>query len=76
MYGRRYSPTLNAQVTEVNKAFLSVSKLVSVGNRVVFDSECSYIESTKIGEWFPLVANNGNYVLRLCVHKDQQKHSF
>ena len=67
---------MNAQVTEVNKALLSVSKLVSVGNRVVFDSEGSYIESTKTGEWIPLVENNGNYVLRLWVIKDQQKRLF
>ena len=32
---------LNAQVTEVNKALLSVARLVGVGKRVVFDDEAS-----------------------------------
>ena len=67
---------MNAQVTEANKALLSVSKLVSVGKRVVFDQEGSYIESTKTGEWIPLVENNGNYVLRLWVHRDQSQRPF
>ena len=52
---------MTAQVTEVNKALLSVAKLVSVGSRVVFDKEGSYIESTTSGEWIPLEENNGNY---------------
>ena len=64
---------LNAQVTEVNKALLSVAKIVSVGNRVVFEKDGSYIEDTKSGEWIPLEEKNGNYILRLWVHKNQSR---
>ena len=66
---------LNAQVTEVNRALLSVSKLVNAENRVVFGTESSYIESTTTGEWIPLKECNGNYVLRLWIH-NKQKHPF
>ena len=45
---------LTAQVTEVNKALLSVSRMVQAGNTVVFDSEGSYIEHKSSGEWMPL----------------------
>ena len=63
---------LTAQVTEVNQALLSDSRLVNVGNRVVFEAGNSYVENTTTGEWVPLEESNGNYVLRLWVHKDQQ----
>ena len=66
---------LNAQVTEVNKALLSVAKIVSVGNRVVFEKGGSYIEDTNSGEWNPLGEKNGNYILRRWVHKNQS-HPF
>ena len=62
---------LNAQVTEVNKALLSVARLVNVGNRVVFEKDGSYIENTSSGEWIPLEEKNGNYILRLWAHKNQ-----
>ena len=42
--------SMTAQVTEVNKALLSVAKLVSTGHRAVFDPELSYIENCESGE--------------------------
>ena len=42
---------MKVQVTEVNKALLSVSRIVQAGNRVVFDEEGSYIEDKTTGEW-------------------------
>ena len=62
---------ITAQVTEVNKALLSVAKLVSSGHRPVFDPHLSYIEHCETGEWFPMEQANGTFALRLWVHKDQ-----
>ena len=43
-----------AQVCEVNKSLMSVSKIAGKGNRVVFDDEGSFIENKADGEktWF------------------------
>ena len=66
---------LTAQVTEVNKALLSVSKIVGKGCKVVFDREESYIENKSSGEWIPLEERNGMYVLKMWIGKDQS-HPF
>ena len=50
---------LTAQVADVNKALLSVSKLVSKGCKVVFDLGDSYTENRTSGDWFPLEEKNG-----------------
>ena len=60
------------QVSDVNKAFLSVSELVSKGCRVVFDEDSSFIENKYSGYWVPLEQRNGMYVLRMWVPKAQQ----
>ena len=65
---------MTAQVTEVNKALLSVSRLLDTGHRIVFDARNnggSYIENCTSGDWIALEENNGTYVLKLWVHKDQ-----
>ena len=62
---------MTAQVTEVNKALLSVAKLLGTGHRAVFDPQLSYIEHCETGEWFPMEQSNGTFALRLWVHKDQ-----
>ena len=62
---------MTAQVTEVNKALLSVSRMVRAGNRVVFDSDGSYIEHKTSGEWMPLEERKGLYTLKLWVPRDQ-----
>ena len=41
---------INAQVCDVNKALLSVSKAVKAGNVIVFDEEGSYIENKITGQ--------------------------
>ena len=58
---------ITAQVCEANKAFLSVSKVVKAGNRVVFDPEGSYIESKTTGERTWLTEENGMYALKVWV---------
>ena len=64
--------SMTAQVTDVNKALLSVARLVSTGHRAVFDPKGSYIVHCDTGEWFPLKETNGTYVLSLWIHKDQE----
>ena len=44
------SRKLTAQVCEVNKGLLSVSKMTNGGSRVVFDSDGSYIEDKNTRE--------------------------
>ena len=63
---------MTAHVTDVNKALLSVSKLVSKGCRVVFDGDNCFIENKSSGDWVPLEQRNGLYVLRMWVPKSQQ----
>ena len=62
---------MTAQVTEVNKALLSVSKLASKGCRVVFDEGESYIENKATGDWIPLEERNGMYFLKMWISKEQ-----
>ena len=62
---------MSAQVADVNKALLSVSRIVKAGNRVVFDSEGSYIEHKTTGEWEPLEEKGGIYTLKVWVPRDQ-----
>ena len=61
---------MTAQVCDVNKALLSVKKVVAAGNRVVFDgTDGSYIESKATGERMWLEERGGMYVLALWVKK-------
>ena len=60
---------MKAQVCEVNKALLSVKRVVQAGNRVVFDSGGSYVEDTYTGERMPLREEGGMYMLKLWVRK-------
>ena len=62
---------LKAEVTEVNKAPLSVSRIVSAGSRVVFDSDGSYIERKASGEWMPLKEKGGIYTLKVWIPREQ-----
>ena len=60
---------MTAQVTEVNKALLSVSRMVKAGNRVVFDEAGSYIENKVSGQKTWLEERNGMYILKLWVQR-------
>ena len=62
---------LKADVTEVNKALLSVSRTVSAGNRVVFDVDGSYIEHKASGDWTPLEEKRGIYTLKVWIPRAQ-----
>ena len=57
---------VTAQVAEVNKALLSVKKIVAAGNRVVFDTE-SYIEDKASGERMWPSEAQGMYMLKMWV---------
>ena len=59
--------SITAQVCDVNKALLSVKKVVGAGNRVVFDDEGSYIEDKSNGEKMWLREDNGMYMLKMYV---------
>ena len=58
--------TITAQVADVSKGLLSVKKIVSAGNRVVFDTE-SYIEDKASGERMWLSETQGMYMLKMWV---------
>ena len=62
---------ITAQVCDVNKALLSVKRVIGKGNRVVFDEEGSYIEDKKIGQAHWLEEKNGMFILKLWVHRGQ-----
>ena len=65
------SRRLTAQVCDVNKALLSVKKVMAAGNRVVFDTDGSFIESKETGEKMWLNEENGIYMLKMWVSADQ-----
>ena len=58
---------ITAQVCEVNKALLSVHKVVMAGNRVVFDKEGSYVEHKDSKEKMWMTEQGGMYMLKLWV---------
>ena len=60
---------ITAQVCDVNKALLSVNKVVGAGNRVVFEQEGAYIEDRASGGKMWMREENGMYMLRMWVKK-------
>ena len=58
---------ITAQVCEVNKALLRVSRITKAGNRVVFDDEGSYIEDKQSGEKIRLQEAGGIYTFKMWV---------
>jgi len=58
---------LTAQVCEVNKALLSVKKIIAAGNRVVFDEEGSFIEDKSTGERMWMKDEGGMFMLKMWV---------
>ena len=53
------------QVCAINKTLMSVSKITSKGNRVVFDDDGSFIESKATGERSWLTQSGGMYYLKM-----------
>ena len=62
---------LSFQICEVHKPLLSVSKLLAVGKRVIFDDEWSYIEDKFTGERLTLVPKDGLFELHCWVRPEQ-----
>ena len=60
---------ITAQVCSVNKALLSVKKMVKAGNKVVFDEEGSYVEDKRTGEKMWMKEDGGMYMLKMWVKK-------
>ena len=58
---------MKAQVCEVNKALLSVHRVVQAGNRVLFLASGSFVQDEQTGETMELVEKGGMYMLRLWV---------
>ena len=68
---------VTAQICAVNKTLMSVSRIVSKGNRVVFDDDGSYIESKTTGERSWLTQSGGMYYLKMWVsHKSSDEAGF
>ena len=59
-----------AQVCDVNKGILSVSRVMHNGSRDVFDSDGSYIEDKTNGEVINLVERSGMLMLKMWTKKD------
>ena len=62
---------VTAQVCDVNKALLSVSKMCRAGNKVVFGApEGNYIEDLKTGERIWMIEEGVMYALKMWVRSD------
>ena len=56
---------MKAQVCDVNKALLSVHRVVQAGNRVVFSASGSFVQDEQTGERMPPKEKGGMYMLKL-----------
>ena len=59
--------SITAQVCSVNKALLSVRKIIRAGNRVVFDEDGCYVEDKRTQEKMWMREEGGMFMLRLWV---------
>ena len=59
------SRRIRAQVCSVNRALLSVRKVVNAGNKVVFDGAGSYSEDNATGERMYSHEKHGVYMLKM-----------
>ena len=59
---------IKAQVADVNKDLLSVSRMVRNGCQVVFHPDGSYAEDLETHERFWFKESGGMYMLKLWVH--------
>ena len=55
--------TIRYHVTDAKKYLASVTKMTQCGNRIIFDSDRSYIQSKKTGQEMDLVSEGGVYTL-------------
>jgi hypothetical protein len=57
------------QVCDVNQGLLSVAKMMTAGNRVVFDPSGSYVESKTTGDRTWLKERGGMFIMKLWVRR-------
>ena len=70
-YGEQgQASAIKAQVCEVNKALLSVSRMVQAWNTVVFSRSGSYVEDEQTNERIPLREQGGMCTLKLWVKNE------
>ena len=60
---------ITAQVCSVNKALMSVKKVMKAGNRVVFDEDGSYVEDKLTGEKIWAKDDGGMFMIKLWVNR-------
>ena len=58
---------IKAQVCEVNKALLSVHRMVQAGNTVVFSRNGSYAQDDETGEKIYMREHGGMYLMKMWV---------
>ena len=68
--------SMTAQVAEgVTKGLLSVVKAMDAGNRVVFDSDGSYILDKQTGEWTEMYKKDGLMQIKLWCRKPTEEET-
>ena len=60
---------VTAQVCDVNKALMSVRKMVNAGNRVVFEPNGGYIENMHTGSKIDMMDKGGMYTIKMWVQR-------
>ena len=66
---------LTCKVGPVRKMLLSVTDMLSKGNRVVFDPQGSYAENIATGDWTPIEQKNGIFIMKLWVKRGPRNNS-
>ena len=61
--------SITAQVCAVNKALMSVKKVMRAGNRVVFDEDGTYIEDKVTGEKIWATDDGGMFMVKMWVNR-------
>ena len=61
--------SITAQVFAVNKALMSVKKVMRAGNRVVFDEEGTYIEDKVTAEKIWATDDGGMFMVKMWVDR-------
>ena len=67
---------IKAQVCEVNKPLLSVSRIMRAGSKVVFDMQGSYIEDTQTRERIWMEEQGGMFSVKLWVPEGHNSRGF
>ena len=63
---------MTAQVCDVNKALLSVKRMVQAGSRGAFEPRDGYIEDMHTGERIHMKESGGMYMLKMWVQRPFQ----